>query len=552
MSAYRAGHGSAPAPEGREDGLVDELIGQFADPLAFFRELIQNAIDADATQIAVTLAFDVDPSEETDPLGTLEVSVRDDGRGMSQEILEDQLTVLFRSGKEGRADKIGKFGVGFVSVLAVEPELVSVRTTEGEGALFTLELRGDQTFDLFRSEGGGSSGTTVTLRLRKRRSEFEPFVSGSERALRKWCRHAEIPIRFVASSVSGEVLREARIDTPLGLEALVSVRVTDGGTTVVAGLPPDGQPHLAFFNRGLLLHETSKDVFGRVMLSIQDGRLEHTLSRDNVRRDDHYVRATRIARRVIDRELLREVHDVLRELATGRRVEPPIEAVLVAARNAGLALDQAAVCVPLLEPLSGRATTLRLADLSGRQVYVERGRDELTAAVAARGVAIVDLSVAVHREAYRAVLDAYAGRELVRVHDELTLAAPVEETAADLLLMSRTGDLVAELVRRPNGPTLARLLGARESALQLCGGSGALPLALDADAASADPFRLLARPAWLLNAEHPAVLAARRLAVSEPALAASVLTRILLLDRGRLDEGEDEAWLSAASEALER
>jgi len=551
MSPYRAGHGNEPRAEGEQDGLVNELIQQFADPLAFYRELIQNSIDAEATQVAVTVTFEHDGGAEGDALGRLEVSVRDDGCGMSRAVLEEQLTVLFRSGKEDQTDKIGKFGVGFVSVLAVEPALVSVRTTEGAGEQWTLELGADQTYELFRAEGGGGSGTTVTLRLERVESEFRAFVKGSERALVKWCRHAEIPIRFVASFLGDELIRETRIDTPLGVDALVSVRVEDSGTTVVAGLPADGSSYLGFFNRGLLLHETSQGVLGRVVVSVQDGRLEHTLSRDNVRRDEHHARAMSMASRVIDRELTREVHDVLRELAGGAVSDVSIEAVLTAARNAGLTLDEGAIQIPLIEASRGQRT-VRLRDLRKGEVYFASEADELTAAVAERGAAIVDLSRARYLAAYVQVLEAYASRTIDSVHTQFTLAAPIEASGADLVLMDQVGELIGALVRQPNGPTLARFSGARASALQLAGGDGELPLALDAEMASANPFRMLMRPAWLFNAEHPSVLAARRLAVTEPAIAATLLTRVLLSERGRLGPDEDEAWLEAASEAVAR
>jgi len=60
MGAYRDGHGTGPALDGQGDGLVDELIRQFADPLAFYRELVQNSIDAGATSIGVSLGWDPD------------------------------------------------------------------------------------------------------------------------------------------------------------------------------------------------------------------------------------------------------------------------------------------------------------------------------------------------------------------------------------------------------------------------------------------------------------------------------------------------------------
>ncbi|MCZ7683399.1 MAG: ATP-binding protein [Sandaracinaceae bacterium] len=118
------------------------------------------------------------PDASDEARGTATVSVRDDGCGMGREILEEQLTVLFRSGKEGRR-KIGKFGVGFVSVLAVQPKLVAVKSSQGKGEQWTLHLHPDQTYELFRAEGGGASGTTVTLHVPMEKGALASFVEGT-------------------------------------------------------------------------------------------------------------------------------------------------------------------------------------------------------------------------------------------------------------------------------------------------------------------------------------------------------------------------------------
>jgi len=550
MSAYRGGHGRAPVEAGREDGLVDELIQQFADPLAFFRELVQNSIDAGASSIAVTIGWtpDHESSEGEDPTGTIEIAVRDDGCGMGREVLEEQLTVLFRSGKEDQADKIGKFGVGFVSVLALAPDVVVVRTSEGDGAQWTLELRSDQTYELFRAAGGGASGTTVTLRVPRRRGEVDGLVRGAERALVKWCRHAAVPIKLVATLPGGELVREARIDRPLGLDGYAAVSLTRGKTKIVAALPRDGTPYLAFFNQGLLLHETTEPVLGKVMVSIQDPRLEHTLSRDNVRRDAHHQRALKLARAAIDEHLTARVHDVLAELGRRERTEPPIESLLAAAWNADLDVDRRRVRVPLLEPL-GRDATISLADLKRRDAYVATARDELTAAMAEAGHTILDVSVSRHPVAYQQSIAVFSGGSFVHAHQAFTLAAPVEASGADLRLLERVGELVGEIARRPKGPKLARLVGARAGSLSLPGASGDLPLALDTEQVGVDPFRLVARPTWLLSHDHPVVEAARALAPSDVEAAAALLARALLVDLGRFDADAEADWLEHASEA---
>lgn len=38
-------------------GFVEELVHQFTDPFAFYRELIQNSIDAGSTRIEVSLSY---------------------------------------------------------------------------------------------------------------------------------------------------------------------------------------------------------------------------------------------------------------------------------------------------------------------------------------------------------------------------------------------------------------------------------------------------------------------------------------------------------------
>src|SRR5262245_25172872 len=113
MDPYRSDHSarSAAADVPRDQGLVGDIIAQFADPLAFYRELVQNSIDAGSPQVEIKLEYD--PSANV-----LRVAVRDRGEGMTRDILENQLLVLFRSTKEKDDSKIGKFGIGFTSVLS--------------------------------------------------------------------------------------------------------------------------------------------------------------------------------------------------------------------------------------------------------------------------------------------------------------------------------------------------------------------------------------------------------------------------------------------------
>ena len=84
-------------------GLVKDLVDQFSDPLAFYRELIQNSMDAGSNRVDVTLEYD-------DKTGTARMAVEDDGEGMDERIIDEYFLVLFRSTKEDDLTKIGNSG----------------------------------------------------------------------------------------------------------------------------------------------------------------------------------------------------------------------------------------------------------------------------------------------------------------------------------------------------------------------------------------------------------------------------------------------------------
>ena len=70
-----------------------------------------------------------------------------------------------------------------------------------------------------------------------------------------------------------------------------------------------------FYNRGLTLLETNEDLLPGVALKIVSRTLEHTLTRDNVRRDAHFQKALAAARTLVDGPLLAELPEQLRKAA---------------------------------------------------------------------------------------------------------------------------------------------------------------------------------------------------------------------------------------------
>lgn len=530
---YRAG-GPREDDAEVEGGIVSDLVKQFADPLAFYRELVQNAIDAETEEVVVALKHG--------PGQPVVISVTDRGEGMDQETLQEKLLVLFRSGKEDQEDKIGKFGVGFVSVLAMNPERVTVRTSKGDGKSHVLHLHRDHSYELFEAGGGKRSGTTVSLTVQLAEEEIPGLVSRSQQALARWCRFAQTPIHF-REVRQGEVVSEARIDRPLRFaEAEVQVTHAEGDTRVVVALLDAKGQYAGFFNQGLLLHET-RSPFGGILdgvrFIVQDARLEHTLSRDDVRRDRHFRRALNLVERVIEKQL---IPAALMKLAEHAETTTPDHARLLArlvAAMPALPLDVRDFTLRQLTPVDGKRG-VRVRDVRRKLVLADRS-DALSRRLVEEGWAVVSAAV-------RPVLER-AEISFSSSHGDFTWLGAVETEPADEALLASLSEQLDAAGRRPTSVAMVQVIGAAERRPYLPGSPPAKEALVEGEL-GADPFRLVVRPGLLLNVAGAALREARRMAESDPQVAAALLARDVLLAHDRLDGRADQKLTEDALESV--
>ncbi|MBA2538403.1 MAG: ATP-binding protein [Deltaproteobacteria bacterium] len=522
MDPYRSDHSARSAGEDtpRDQGIVGDIIAQFADPLAFYRELVQNAIDAGSPSVEIKLEYD--PSANV-----LRVAVRDRGEGMTRDILENQLLVLFRSTKEKDDTKIGKFGIGFTSVLAPNPEVVVVQTSRDERRL-TLHLHRDLTYQLFDAGPATQTGTTVELDLAMHADEVEKFARSSIEALTRWCRHAAVPVTFSARLPDSTEVIEAQIDRPLGIDqALVEVtrRSEDGKCTAVVGLLPGAAPYLGFFNHGLMLHETTEALLGKVAVKLQDGRLGHTLSRDDVRRDASLDRALAFARDVIAKQLPGAASVALRAAADSDRERWWQLATAIC--DAKVELDRSAWWFPMLWS-SGQALAIDANGL-GRTAWVAAEKSSIVAQLIARGDHVLEAQVG-ERPFLKALVKEIAGCELRDVESELTSITPVQLDDHDTAMIAIINELAAAVHRAPRGITLARFEGLHADAFAIACDRHDVQV-VDRDMAAKNPFgRRTHRLA--LSVDHAWFRGARE---HDPRAGASLLLRQLLLQHELLD-----------------
>lgn len=512
----------------RDRGIVGDVIAQFADPYAFYRELVQNAIDAGTPDVTVELSYD-------DSAQRMRTAVRDRGEGMTRDIIENQLLVLFRSTKEKDRTKIGKFGIGFSSVLAPSPEVVVISTVR-DGQRLTAHLYRDLSYELFDSGRATQAGTTIELEIAMKPELVGAFYVASEAALRRWCRHATVPIELVVDREGKRT--SSRIDRPLAIEdALVQVTrtVDDGQLTIAVGITPQATPYLGFFNHGLTLAETTDDVLGNVAVKVQDVRLGHTLSRDAVRRDEHYERALDAARDLVRVRLPTVIAERLHELAeqdSEAAYRELVDAVLRAR------VTPAMWHFPLLAPRGG--TRAIAANALGHDVWGAARTTAVTAALAEAGIPVLRVT---DRDVLAAAVKVACGAALGDPDLELTAVAPVEPTDADTALLRLLDELFAEVHRSPAAIVLVKLDGARGDLLSV-----ALPDAssrmIDREDAGKNPFAFFGRRTLALSVSHPQVKAAR--ASDDPVLAAAHLARAVLLQHRLLDEIRSRTLLYCA------
>jgi hypothetical protein len=286
------------------EAVWSDLIEQFSEPLSCLRELVQNAIDANSGEVEIDFDYE-SVRADGGGQGKMVLHVRDFGEGMDRDLIEGRLTELFSSGKDEDYTKIGRFGIGFVSVFALEPEVVCLDTGRS-GEYWRVLFDGEGNFELLSLEHP-VEGTHVRIVKPMSRADFTAMRGRSRDVVQYWCKHARIPVR-----VGGEDIRE-----PFEVEAECTATYREEGTRIVAGLTESTSPSYGYYNRGLTLEEGEDGPFPFVTFKIDSRYLEHTLTRDRVVEDENFHKAHERLEDLIDRELPARLMEQLEE-ATGR------------------------------------------------------------------------------------------------------------------------------------------------------------------------------------------------------------------------------------------
>ncbi len=497
-SRQRSGRQASVAGDAA-DRVIESLIKQFDDPYAFVRELIQNSLDAGTTRIDVDMTWRD---------GVLSIAVRDDGEGMDRATIEGYLLVKFRSTKEQDLTKIGKFGIGFVSLFAMRPETTVVDTGR-DGLWHRVTFASDLSYTLLRMEDP-FEGTTVTLNLRSSAAEATQTAAKIRDRAERWCRFVQHDIRTSATGMPGG-WGTTPISTPFTVDSPVIVRDEGDGVSAVLGIA--ATPMAGFYNRGLtLLEEPGATYLPGVVFRVDDGRLEHTLTRDNVIRDASFerllARLTATARGALGDAVHLEAEQAARARDDDRLQR--LWSAIVPEAPWSWRVDAPIIPAVGREPLTlRRITGLTGGWLTTAEVVVGRSGEPLAEAVAASGVPVVH---GAQDSAHVAFLNG-RGVTIVPVDARWQVANATDAPHCDALLAAT-----------------AELLGTRLVAARLYGRAIECRLGYTA----ADPFRVdvagrSSEGPTAVAVDHPLV---QSLVALPPRLAAPVLARGLAIDGG--------------------
>ena len=211
--------------------LMDLMINSiYTHKEIFLREIISNASDAIDKLAYLALSdgsIDVKPSDFTITVTPDKehrtLTVTDNGIGMTQEELENNLGTIARSGslqfkqemgKDNAADIIGQFGVGFYSAFMVAREVTVLTRRFGDQRAYRWESSGVDGYTITPCEMEGW-GTQVIMTIKDNTEEenYDEYLDSNhlQSLIKKYSDYIRHPIRMVVEDYR---MKEKPADAP--------------------------------------------------------------------------------------------------------------------------------------------------------------------------------------------------------------------------------------------------------------------------------------------------------------------------------------------------
>lgn len=411
LAAYQRTHyllrQAAEAKFRRFVPMVDEvfknLVDQFSDPFTCLRELVQNAMDAGTENIEIRTRYVDEP-------GGAVLEIRDFGAGMTREIIDSKLTRLFASDKEDDLTKIGKFGIGFVSVFSLKPELVIVDTGR-DGEFWRIAFDGGTDFALFNLHEP-LEGTSVRLHKMLQRDSYDAFVERCRATLELWCRYSATGIIFNGETINRDLI----VDSPAAIDAKTPL-----GRFCI-GVHSEVSAPYGLYNTGLTLMESEQQQWPGVSYRVLSNHLEHTLTRDAVIEDANYAKVMKSLEGLITKELFDAVRQGLRHPESLDATAREARTYLGWARGW---LSASQKKLPLFNDLFGNPVSFKmLTDCAEQEerIFVSANNGKLAQRAQREGIPVLPWEP---DSAAASLVSSLIGVPVVRLEENLAISQPV-------------------------------------------------------------------------------------------------------------------------------
>ncbi|MFH1174792.1 MAG: ATP-binding protein [archaeon] len=272
---------------------LEQMKGQFDNSEMYIRELIQNAVDAGSTRIDVRMRYD-------DAKKKAIVSVNDNGCGMNLDKIRGKLLTLFESDKEGDITKIGRFGIGFVSVFAQKGlEQVVVHTSDGtaEHVVKLLPPALGWKGEIYESGKTREKGTEVIIEACIGKEHYLDLRKGLVNEIGNSSAYITTPLYVNNHKMNREFrIPHAKVQFHFGggsdLEGILAITPPEikNGNTI-------DKTFYAIFNRRLCIARENRPLFDDepdLSIMLSSSHIDYTISRDAIIENTRYKQILRL------------------------------------------------------------------------------------------------------------------------------------------------------------------------------------------------------------------------------------------------------------------
>jgi|GEM_PF-2624415 len=250
--------------------LIYSMLKMYKNKYVLIREAIQNAVDAGAKNIKITILSDL-------------IEVEDDGSGMDRQEIEEYWNTIARTSKRGKSGVIGEFGLGRLTFLLVSDRMFMETRKDNESWKVTTNREGK----VWIEKGERSKqGTKVWVE-----GDFSEYVHTFKEYAKMVAKTREEYIK-----VNEELVSRKEYSSPS--DVTFSMHINQNGINGVLWIPEEvlkskdkskeREATINLYVNDLFVKEISTDyyIFGEVNCD----SLNAVTSRDDIVDDDSYRR----------------------------------------------------------------------------------------------------------------------------------------------------------------------------------------------------------------------------------------------------------------------